>query len=257
MGGGAAGSDSRGTVTATVVVPPRQFAEATLTLDGSAYRHLFRARRLDAGERLRVVDGEGHARWGQVESVGRQSARLTLAEEAPTNEPPDDLLLLTALPRPERAAWLVEKATEVGVSAVRFLRCQRTARPLGMAQLDRLRRVALAAVEQCHRALVPEISGEYEFSELKAVASRVENAWVLDPGAESPLTPAPGSGVLAVGPEGGWSEEELSTLIESGFTPARLGDRALRVETAAVVAAGLLLLRAATGVVASNSGNAS
>jgi 16S rRNA (uracil1498-N3)-methyltransferase len=220
-----------------------------LTVEGDAYRHLFRARRIAVGERLRVVDGEGRARWGEVIQVGRTAAVVELAEPAAPNEPRLRLEILVATLRPERASWLVEKATELGAGAVRFLNTERGPRSFGPGTADRLRRVAVAAVEQCHRARCPEVTGPHPFAEVESLSVAAGRRWLLDPAATS-LPPAPPRSpseppqeTLLVGPEGGWSSAELETLDASGWERISLGPRILRIETAVLAGAALLLLR--------------
>jgi 16S rRNA (uracil1498-N3)-methyltransferase len=236
----------------TLLVDPARFAAAggELVVEGAAYRHLFRARRLAAGERLRVVDGEGRARWGEVVRVGRAAAVVALGGPAAANEPALRLELLVATLRPERAAWLVEKATELGAAAVRFLNTERAPRGFGEGTLARLRRVAAAAVEQCHRARRPEVSGPHPLADLPRLAAAARRRWLLDP--QGPAfdrpapSPAPGGpppmDALLVGPEGGWSPAELDLLAAAGWHRISLGPRVLRIETAALAATALLLL---------------
>ncbi|HVS03582.1 MAG TPA: RsmE family RNA methyltransferase [Thermoanaerobaculia bacterium] len=226
----------------TVVVGVEEIDAGLARVRGDAYRHLFRARRLARGDRLRVTDGCGRARWAEVEQVVGHQATLVLAAAAPANEPAVRLELLVAPPRPERAAWLVEKATELGAAAVRFLVCERSARLPGEGALQRLRRVARAAVEQCDRACLPEISGPHPLEELPTLLAGAERVWCLDPGGARRLAPA-GSGPwrVLVGPEGGWSEGERRDLAAAGCLQASLGPRVLRIETAAVAAAARLL----------------
>jgi 16S rRNA (uracil1498-N3)-methyltransferase len=220
-----------------------------LVVEGDSYRHLFRARRLRAGDRLRVVDGEGRARWATIEHVGRHAAAVLLAEPAAPNEPRLRLDLLVTTLRNERAAWLVEKATELGCAAVRFLNTERAPRSFGEGTVARLRRVAAAAVEQCHRARCPEITGPHPFPEIARLAAGAAHRWLLDPATIDPL-PAPRGEAdpamesLLVGPEGGWSPAELETLHAAGWLPRSLGPRILRIETAALAAAALRLLAA-------------
>ncbi|HVT15728.1 MAG TPA: RsmE family RNA methyltransferase, partial [Thermoanaerobaculia bacterium] len=170
----------------TVLVDPGPFAGAELELGGVSYRHLFRARRLPAGETLRVADGQGHARWGEVARVDRASALIALGAPAPANEAPLRLDLLVAPPRPERAAWLVEKATEAGVSAIRFLNTERAPRSPGPATLARLRRIASAALEQCHRSRLPDLTGPHPWSGLDSLAAAHPARFFLDPAAPTP-----------------------------------------------------------------------
>jgi 16S rRNA (uracil1498-N3)-methyltransferase len=226
----------------SLLVTPPELAADTLRLEGERYRHLFRARRLPVGAALRLVDGEGRARAASVVAVDRRGAELRLGAPAPPHDPARRVTLLVATPRPERAAWLVEKATELGVSAVRFVAAERAVRAVGERDLQRLRRVAAAALEQCGGARLPELSGTHDLDELPALLAG-QAAASLDPGAAVTLAElAPAVSTLLVGPEGGWSAEELARFAAQGVPGARLGERVLRVETAAVAAAALLLL---------------
>lgn len=227
----------------TLLADPQGFGGDELRVEGEPYRHLFRARRLERGDRLRVVDGRGRARWAEVAKVDRSSATLTLGEPAPDHEPAFRLELIAATFRPERVSWMVEKATEVGVSAVRLLNSERAPRQLGEGTVGRLRRVAAAAVEQCHRARVPEITGPHDWRELETLAAGAEARWVLDTAAESGWGEVGRSGALLIGPEGGWTSGEREDLRRAGWRPVGLGERILRAETAAVVGAAMLLLR--------------
>jgi 16S rRNA (uracil1498-N3)-methyltransferase len=226
-----------------LLVTPAELAGEALRITGDRYRHLFRARRVPVGAELRLVDGEGRARAARVVAIDRQGADLGLGAAVATSEPPRDVTLLVAPPRPDRAAWLVEKATELGVRAVRFLVTERAVRGIGAAELGRLARVAGAALEQCGGARLPVLSGPHPLGELASLLTGV--GAYLDPSAPQPLAAMAGEvGTLLVGPEGGWSPPELATFAAAGLRGARLGERVLRVETAAVAAAALLLLAA-------------
>ena len=121
----------------TLLVPPDRFEQDSSDIEGDAYRHLFRARRMARGARLRLVDGRGRARWAEVREVDRRRATLILGAAAPANEPAYNLDLVVAALRGERAAWLVEKATEIGVRSIRFIATRRTPRKYGRASLER------------------------------------------------------------------------------------------------------------------------
>lgn len=226
----------------TLLVEPGEFAGDELWVEGDRHRHLFRARRLAVGDRLRLVDGAGRARRAAVERLdrGRALLRLSAAETVPGAR--REVELLVAPPRPPRATWLVEKATELGVTTIRFVGGERAPRDYGEATLERLRRVAVAALEQSRQARLPEISGVHRWSELAVLLAGCADRRRLDRGGE-PWRPGVDGGRLAlvVGPEGGWSESEVAALDELGCRATALGPTVLRLETAAVVAAGLAL----------------
>jgi 16S rRNA (uracil1498-N3)-methyltransferase len=249
----------------TLLVDPATFDHSSTRVEGEPYQHLFRARRVAVGEEMRIVDGRGRARWGKVERVDRTTATVALGEPAPDHEPAFRLELLVPTCRPERASWLVEKATELGVFAIRFTNMARAPRELGTMTFDRLRRVAVAAVEQCHRSRLPEITGPHAWSQAVGLAGP-EVRWFLDteakddtdlsvgaalrgrPGEQGAHIGAPlhdaKSGALLVGPEGGLDPAERRELQLAGWRAAGLGDRTLRLETAAIVGAAFLVLGA-------------
>ena len=236
-------------MTTSLLLSPEELDRDEVEIGGDRYRHLFRARRQKVGDRIRLVDGRGRARWARVVGVDRRVGRLELAEEAPGNEPKIWLELVVVPPKPQRLTWLVEKSTEIGVSAIRLIHSARGPRKAGKGTLDRLRRVASAAVVQSHRALVPEISGVHDWSELASLTSGVAASWTLDPSLEQPSEiEAQGSAGLLVGPEGGWDERELRDMEVLECRSLSLGPRTLRTETAAVVGSALLLASGRRGV---------
>ncbi len=229
-------------MTASLLLSPEELDRPDVTIEGDRYRHLFRARRQRVGDRLRVVDGRGRARWARVARVDRLAGYLELAGEAPGNEPETWLELCVVPPKPQRLTWLVEKCTEVGVSAIHLIHSGRGPRSYGAGTLERLRRVAAAAVIQSDRSLVPEISGVHEWRELAELTSGSETCWALDPSPEPTAgVHTLGSACLVVGPEGGWEEKERQDMEAMGCLTLALGPRILRTETAALVGSTLLL----------------
>lgn len=240
----------------TLLVSPEEFAAATeIAVEGEVYRHLFRARRAEVGDPVRLVDGRGSARAGRIVRIDRKAgwiAPIEPIEELAANEPLLRLTLLVPTLRPERAAWLVEKATELGAAAIRFLHTERAPRDFGTGTLDRLRRVAVSALEQCHGSLLPLIDGPHGWNDLAKLAEGMEARWVLDPGGDSGLgvdreMRTTRNAALLVGPEGGLSDQELAAARSLDFRPVALGPRILRIETAAVAGASLALLALTPG----------
>lgn len=232
-----------------LLVEPAELAAGELWLEGSRHRHLFRARRLAVGDRLRLVDGAGGARRAEVARLerGRALLRLSAAETAPRAR--REVELLVAPPRPPRATWLVEKASELGVAAIRFVGGERAPRRYGRGTLERLRRVAAAALEQSQQAWLPEISGVHPWGEIETLLAASAERLRLERGGEPwPASTGAGRLALVIGPEGGWSAAELEALDGLGCRPTALGPTVLRVETAAVAAAALALAGSPSGV---------
>ena len=132
----------------------------------------------------------------------------------------------------------------MGVVAIRFVATDREARSFGESQLARLRRIAVSAVEQCGRARVPSVEDGGDVCDAAARARAGGATTVLLHAGGARVRPAiagSGSYALLVGPEGGWSPEELAALRERSVCCWSLGPTVLRVETAAVAGAALLL----------------
>ena len=204
---------------------------------GADYRHLFRARRLKVGGRVRLVDGRGGARWSRVVRVTADRARLRVEGPAPTFEPVRELALFVSVVRPERAVWLVEKATELGVRELGWFVSKRTSRSFTERALARQGRVAKSALEQSGGAWLPRIRAPVPLADTGALAGGV----VLHPGAGTSLAAVHDVRALIVGPEGGFAEREIERLLGRGAILADLGPRVLRTETAAVAGLAVVL----------------
>ena len=194
--------------------------------------HVLRVLRARTGDALEVVDAD--RRLFVAELHGGGETAILEALEAPDENV--EVSLYQAVPKGGRMDLVVEKATEVGVTRVMPLVTQRgLVEPRG-GKVERWQRIAEAAARQSLRLRVPEVTGSVPFAE--AVRQTGEGGVLLhnDPGLEA-LEDVVGSPVsLFVGPEGGWSEEEIRMAGEAGLAFAQLGPYRLRSETAGMVA---------------------
>ena len=194
--------------------------------------HVLRVLRARTGDALEVVDAD--RRLFVAELHGGGETAILEALEAPDEKV--EVSLYQAVPKGGRMDLVVEKATEVGVTRVVPLVTQRgLVEPRG-GKVERWQRIAEAAARQSLRLRVPEVTGSVPFAE--AVRQTGEGGVLLhnDPGLEA-LEDVVGSPVsLLVGPEGGWSEEEIRMAGEAGLAFAQLGPYRLRSETAGMVA---------------------
>jgi 16S rRNA (uracil1498-N3)-methyltransferase len=226
-------------VSRRLYLDPARFALDTAELDTAAAHRVRDVWRLRACAALAVFDGLGHERAATVAATGRDGVTLALGVAlTPLPEPPVPLTLACAFPRGGRGDWLVEKATELGVAHLLPLAADRSVQQPGAGRLERWRRIAIEAAEQCGRAVVPQLGGELPPRALALVADPQS---ATAPREALAALPPPAALVLHIGPEGGWSPAERERLHAAGAVPCSLGPRVLRVETAALVALAQLL----------------
>lgn len=231
-------------------LPLELAADREVTLPAERAHYLASVLRLRHGARLAVFDGRGGEYHAEVISLGRRGGVLRLgAARASAAESPLAVTLLQAVLRSERMDYALQKATELGVSRIVPVLCERTPVRLdperAAQRLAHWRGVVAAACEQCGRSQVPCVEAPHGVAQ--ALAS-VPPGLLLDPGADEGLAAAlAGAGErlgLLCGPEGGFSEAERDAALAAGWRPVALGPRVLRAETAAVAAlAALQVLR--------------
>ena len=221
-----------------VLVPPGSAAVGRrITLDHNEAHHL-RVRRAREDESVEVVDGAGLSGTGrllrtgsewsvEIESAGREVAlpELTLAVGAGDRE---------------RFTWMAEKAVELGVTRIVPLETAHSAGVgprLKTSHLEKLARVVLEATKQCGAAWAPALESPVDLVEF--VARPLEGAgWLADSSGDAP-PPGLDDGPLTIviGPEGGLTAEERTSILAAGYRPVMLGAHTLRFETAAIAAA--------------------
>lgn len=217
--------------------------DGTLMLEGEEFRHAVKVLRLRPGDRFWATDGQGTQYLAEVESLTRQALRgRILDRRVNAGEPETHVALAFAVPKGERADFLVEKATELGVMELIPLRTERSVRDAA-GRVARWQRVALAAVKQCGRSRLPQIHRPLDFPEVVGILRDYHVGFIADPQASTglPRSPLPSRILLLVGPEGGFTEEEVALAREAGFQAVRLGNRILRIETAALVLLGAIM----------------
>jgi 16S rRNA (uracil1498-N3)-methyltransferase len=214
-------------------VDSRLEAGDALRLPEGEARHVLKALRGRQGDVLEVVDAD--RRLFLAELRGRGEACVLEAPEAPDHEDLD-LSLYQAVPKGGRMDLVVEKATEVGATRIVPLVTERGIVLPRSGKVERWRRVAEAAARQSLRLRVPEVAELVHFSQaVRGVGGGgvlLHNAPYLEPLEAVIRDPVS----LFIGPEGGWSEDELRDAEEAGLAMAQLGPYRLRSETAGMVA---------------------
>jgi 16S rRNA (uracil1498-N3)-methyltransferase len=220
-------------------------------LTGAHAGHLSRVLRARVGQEFDIV-ADGVLRRGRVLAINDGRVQFELGEEIGAEPSPIQLTLLLAIFKFDRMEWAIEKCTELGVLRIVPVIARRTDSHLASAsnkRAERWRRLAIQASEQSRRTCPPEIADPMKFndavtnpakstSQLKIVLSEAEEQTELR---EIAARPEEGEVLLAIGPEGGWTEEELQSFDKNGWLSASLGSTILRAETAAIAATAITM----------------
>ena len=217
----------------------------TVTLPEDVAAHLIRVLRLQVGDACVLFNGDGHDYDARLASVGKREAQADIiGVQRICNESPLSITLLQAIARGEKMDLILQKATELGATSVQPLYSRRSEVRLDGARADKRlahwRGVVASACEQCGRAVVPNVTVPQSLEKVLTALPAGGLRLILDPEAESSLAQlridASQPIRLAVGPEGGWSAQDIEYLQAAHFNRVRLGPRVLRTETAGIAA---------------------
>lgn len=235
---------------------PQPLQLATAELDGPEAHHLLHVLRAKVGDRVGLFNGRGDEAVAELVNHRKRSAELRITECWTTPVESGELILATALPKGDRARWLVEKATELGVTRIIPLRTARSIVEPGEGKMDKLAQAAIAACKQSGRSRLPRLDPLTALSDVLREFSAALPAQIVllaDPRAErnvgqlfESLDDGVQSTIALIGPEGGFTVDEHSAAIAAGATPVRLGSHILRIETAALAISAAWELRSST-----------
>jgi len=223
--------------------------DSSVTLPTGAARHVARVLRLGVGDVVRVFDGRGGEFDATIAAVHRDQVTVQVgAHHAVEKESPLSLTLLQGIARGEKMDLILQKATELGVTAiVPVLMARSTVRldaDHAAAKQQHWQAVVTSACEQCGRNTIPPVAAPQSLAAVLAAPAALDlllspepsalplPAWLAQAGATSETRPMR----LLVGPEGGFDAAEASAALNAGFRACRLGPRVLRTETAGLAA---------------------
>jgi 16S rRNA (uracil1498-N3)-methyltransferase len=221
--------------------PPEQIKENIIELRGQEAVHASKALRYSRGDDITVVDGEGGWYEGKVQFAEDSMLRVVIDTAATPNKPqPDVILGMGIIKKRDRLEFAAEKAVELGVKAIALFRGDHSIKQ--NARIDRLEAIVLSAMKQSLRSWLPAISMDnsmeevlkrYNKSSCKIIAAHEdEKEMVYRQDAKPPQTAV--DTLFLIGPEGGFSDNEMMNLKEEGADVISLGPSRLRSETAAV-----------------------
>jgi 16S rRNA (uracil1498-N3)-methyltransferase len=211
-------------------LPPGEFL-----LAGPEAHHLAAVRRFAPGGRVVLFNGDGHDYPAEIVSADRKRVALTVRPGVPADRELGFVLhVAAAMPKADRGDFLVEKLTELGVTRFTPLLTARSVVQPKESRADRLRRAVIEASKQCGRNVLMAVDPPQTWDAFVARPDLPPARWLLHtaPGTAGGI--GAGAAVIAVGPEGGFTDAEVVAAVAAGWRAVSLGPRVLRVETAAV-----------------------
>ena len=220
----------------------------THVLPEAAAVHVMRVLRLAAGDPITLFDGTGTDYEAVLKVVARTGVTADVGVgRRVDHESPLDVTLLQGISRGPRMDTVVQKATELGVRTLQPVLADRSVVRLdaerGEARLGHWQRIVISACEQCGRSVLPQVLPTRSLDDALAALEPGTVGLTLDPRGDGALGNLLGTArrvALAIGPEGGFTDDEIRTLTDAGFRGLRLGPRILRTETAPIAALAIL-----------------
>lgn len=234
-------------------IEPEKIRGDIANITGDLVTQIRRVLRLRKGDWVQLLDGCGTEYDAQIVDCasGVVQARIADRRKCET-EPACKLTMAVALPKADKLDMIVQKCTELGMSRLVAFVAERSVPRIDesrvASRLNRWRRIAVEAAEQSGRGLVPEIEGIIEYKELLSTIPQYDLPLLAWEGSDAlPLRDVlrdrecPGSAIVIIGPEGGFTPREAESAREAGAVPVSLGRRILRCETAAIAACAILM----------------
>lgn len=227
------------------------FDDDLLPLEGSEAHHLLHVLRLKEEDQVLLFNGTGVEVEGKIEKTGRKSVEIrVISRRESLDETQVPLILATAVPKGDRFRWLVEKAAELGVTKLVPLITERSSVDPGENKLKKLQQTIVSAAKQSGQIRLMELAPVQQLGDVfKEIGESGAQLLIADPqGVEwsqlnqsNPNSSAAGT-VILVGPEGGFSPEEVQAAQDAGAEAVKINAGILRIETAALLMAGLVRL---------------
>jgi 16S rRNA (uracil1498-N3)-methyltransferase len=227
---------------------PTNLGQPEVEASGSEAHHMLNVLRLKPGADVVLFDGCGVEAAARIVECGRSKVRLSI-QGLPKciDQSVPQVLVASAVPKGDRFRWLVEKTTELGVTRLIPLRTSRSVVVPGAGKLEKLRQTVVAACKQSGRNDLMTISSITAWVDFVSAEIRGKNVLIAHPGG-CPFSAAlaedaantDNAVVVAIGPEGGFDDDEIHGALQAGATLVSLGPRILRIETAAIAMATVL-----------------
>ena len=213
---------------------------SSFILDEAESKHAIKVLRLNTGDKINLVNGKGTFFEAEITQAHAKKCELSILSSTTENNIKANIhIAIAPTKNNDRLEWFVEKATEIGISKITPLICQRSERKT--LKIDRLEKTAVAAMKQSLKATLPKINEPVSFKDFVKTHAQQNNQFIahcLDNTEKhlSRLCVKSESSIVLIGPEGDFTKEEIDLAIKNRFKPISLGTSRLRTETAGVVA---------------------
>ncbi len=225
------------------------FDGGTAVISGQDAHHIARVLRMQVGDSLTLCDAHGTDYACEILSIDDGEVSLRVCERVPSvTEPTTEVTLYQGLPKSEKMEWIIQKCVEIGITRIVPVAMSRCVVKLtsadGEKKRSRWQKIAAGAAEQSGRGIVPEVTVPISFN---AMLSALKNEYAVTfyEGGGVSLSTLVGENTqqvsIVIGPEGGFSLDEIEKLRENGAHIATLGKRILRCETAPLVALSVIM----------------
>ncbi len=233
----------------TLYVPPSQIHTDIATITGSEQHHLRNVLRITPGEIIRIIDGEGNIYTAEI--LNTDTNRLSSEARILTHEfharIPPSLALFQGLPKHDKMALILQKTTELGITQIVPIYSEHALQKPSQNRYERWHRIVISATKQCERAWLPELCEPQTFEASLTQLEKFPLRLILNPQIEQKSqaqhikavlrkVSQPTSIALFIGPEGGFSKQEITAAIKNRCVSVTLGTNILRTETAAIAA---------------------
>ena len=228
-------------------IAANQVNNGEVIISGTDYKHIVKVLRLKPGDNITLFDTNSTEYYGQIREVGKRDIIVDIERSEHVNtESPIEITLLQGLPKGDKMDYIIEKATELGISKIVPVITER-AQIRDRDRKKRWDRIALEASKQCGRTNPAIIENTLDFADALNVYSKNELAVILHVNTQLSVKShiknslqVPQSIVLFVGPEGGFTDNEVLLGNKMGFISLGLGPRVLRTETASIAVLSVL-----------------
>lgn len=235
-------------------VSEQSIQNGTVVITGPDVKHIARVLRLEAGDLIEICPGDGREFTAAIREITNRDVTCEItATKSVAVEAPVRVTLYQGLPKGEKMELIIQKSTELGVSRIIPVTCERTVVKLdqkkALERQIRWQRVAVEAAKQSRRTVIPEVAAPVSFSQaLDQIGSDVLAIMPWEEEQAKGIGPVLKAGAgerrsvaVFIGPEGGFSREEAVAAQARGVVPVSLGPRIMRTETAGIVAVALIL----------------